>query len=200
MEPEYWHRVKRIFQAALAVEQPSREEIVRQSCAGDEPLAAEVRVLLAAHEDSGAFLETPAPRLVAAWREVQETLPERLGPWKILGSIGRGGMADVYLVERCDGVFEKRAALKVLRSGLFGDSVRAQFARERQVLADLDHPFIVRRFTAVSPKASAPYLVMDFVDGVRITEYAHGLSRAERIELFLRVCEAVGYAHEHGVL
>ena len=200
MEPAYWRQVKSIFQAALAVEQTSREEFIRESCANDEPLAAEVRALLAAHSDSGAFLETPAPSLVAGWRPVEASLPERLGPWKILGSIGRGGMADVYLVERCDGHFEKRAALKVLRSGLFGDDVGAHFARERQVLADLDHPYIVRLLDGGVTEDHRPYLVMEFVDGVRITEYAHSLSRADRIGLFLRVCEAVGYAHEHGVV
>lgn len=200
MEPEYWFRVKNIFQAALAVEQFSREAFIRQSCAGDEPLAAEVRVLLAAHEDSDAFLETPAPCLVSACRPLEETLPERIGPWKVLGSVGRGGMADVYLVERCDGHFEKRAALKVLRSGVFGGDVGAHFARERQVLADLDHPYIVRLLDGGATEDHRPYLVMDFVDGVRITEYAHRLSRKERIELFLRVCEAVDYAHGHGVV
>lgn len=200
MEAEYWRRLKSIFQAAIAVEESRREALIQQFCGGDEQLAAEVRALLVAHEESSAFLEAPAPSMVAGWRTVEFRLPERLGPWKILGSIGRGGMADVYLVERCDGHFEKRAALKVLRSGMFGDDVRTHFARERQVLADLNHPFIVRLLDGGVTEDHRPYLVMDFVDGVPITEYAHPLPRRERIALFLRVCEAVAHAHEHGVI
>src|SRR5947209_5762292 len=111
MNPEHWHRVKTAFQAALDG-RPS-EAIL------DPELAAEVTTLLAAHQSCGAFLETPAPELIGAPVPKEEKLPERLGPWKILNKIGRGGMADVYLVERCDGHFEMKAAVKVLRTGIF---------------------------------------------------------------------------------
>jgi Tol biopolymer transport system component len=109
-------------------------------------------------------------------------------------------MADVYLVERSDGHFDKRGALKVLRSGMFGGDVRERFARERQVLADLDHPEIVRLLDGGVTEDGRPYLVMEYVNGVRITGYASRLPRADRLELFLRVCEAVAYAHRHGVV
>src|SRR5437016_14141537 len=144
MDDARWRDVKRIFQAAITVQPSEREALIEDDCAGDDALASEIRSLLSAHERGLLFLETPAAELQPSWFAAACDSLERTGAWKILRNIGHGGMADVYLAERADGHFQKQVAVKVLRAGLFGEDVRACFSREQQVLADLDHPNIVR--------------------------------------------------------
>ena len=151
---------------------------------------------------SDGFLEIPAPQLMAQWLAMDDSggeAPESLGPWRIVREIGRGGMATVYLVERVDS-FMKFAALKILRCGIFGEDVCRRFLRERQILADLDHPGIVRLLDGGVAPDRRPYLVMDYVEGESLARSVESRSEESILHLFLLVCDAVSYAHQQGVV
>jgi eukaryotic-like serine/threonine-protein kinase len=123
---------------------------------------------------------------------------ERLGPWRLIEELGRGGMGIVYLGERADRQFEKRVAIKLLGAGAFGADTKRRFLRERQILAGLDHPSIARLLDGGVTEAGAPFLVMELVEGEPIDEWC-ARTRADlarRLGLFLEVCDAVRAAHE----
>ena len=116
-----------------------------------------------------------------------------------LREIGRGGMGAVYLARRADGAYDKLIAIKLLKRGVDTDEVLRRFFAERQILARLDHPGIVRLIDAGTTDEGLPYLAMDYVEGVPITQFVHEreLSVAERLKLFRAVCAAVTYAHQN---
>ncbi|MEO1480393.1 MAG: serine/threonine-protein kinase, partial [Bacteroidota bacterium] len=136
--------------------------------------------------------------------ETAEHLTEgtRVGPYRIEGVLGRGGMGTVYRAARADGTFEKAVALKLVKRGMDTDEVLRRFRHERQILAGLDHPHIARLLDAGAADDGRPYLVMEVVDGLRITDYAdrRGLDLGARLALFEQVCGAVAYAHRHLVV
>lgn len=126
----------------------------------------------------------------------------RLGNYKIVKEIGRGGMGAVYLAQRADEQFEKRVAIKLIKRGMDTESVLRHFRMERQILAGFDHPNIARMFDGGMTENGLPYFVMEYVEGLPIDEYcnAQGLSISERLKLFQDVCAAVSYAHRHLVI
>lgn len=126
----------------------------------------------------------------------------RLGNYKILKEIGRGGMGAVYLAHRADEQYEKHVAIKLIKRGMDTDSVVRHFRNERQILAGFDHPNIARLFDGGTTETGLPYFVMEYVDGLPIDEYCnkHALSITERLILFREVCAAVSYAHRHLVI
>src|SRR5690606_20542002 len=126
----------------------------------------------------------------------------RIGPYRIAGTLGHGGMAVVYRAARADGTFEKEAAVQRVKRGMDTDGVLRRFRDERQSLAGLDRPGIARMLDAGAAPDGRPYLVMECVEGEPITNYAErcGLSVSERVALFERVCEAVTYAHRRLVV
>src|SRR5262249_15418720 len=121
------------------------------------------------------------------------------GPYRLLRLLGKGGMGDVYLAERADGEVEQQVAIKFLRTGSLLPSLRSRFLRERQILAGLNHPGIARLLD-VGHKGGHPYLVMEYVPGARIDLYVTGRESREILELFLKVCDAVSYAHRNLVI
>jgi len=196
-----WHRVSQILATALEMPPEERTGFVRQACGSDQALFAEVESLLANHDQADTLLEnSPAARWLsfdpAAWRG------KRIGAYKIVRELGHGGMAVVYLGERDDEQFSKRVAIKMLRPGFYTAEIVQRFRNERQTLAALDHPNIVKLLDGGSTEAGLPYLVMDYVEGVPIDEYCrlHQLSAHARLQLFLSVCAAVGYAHQNRVI
>ena len=202
MTPERWSRVRTVFFAALDVPLDLRGALLDRECGGDDALKDEIVSLLGSSERAKNFLTRPATEIAAGWADTDGIVPGRLGAWQLRHEIGRGGMAAVYLCERADGQFEKRAAVKILKLGLHGDDVLARFARERQLLADLDHPNIVRLLDGGVTGDGRPYLVMDFVDGAPISTYVaeHQPPTGQRLELFLKVCDAVRYAHSLSII
>ncbi len=129
-------------------------------------------------------------------------MPERIGAYKITGLIGRGGMGAVYRGERASGDFDHDVAIKVVRPGAMSDKLVARFETERQTLASLSHPNIARLFDGGKLENGAPYIVMEYIDGLPITEFAdkHKLSKTERLALFKAVCNAVSHAHQNLII
>jgi tetratricopeptide (TPR) repeat protein len=127
---------------------------------------------------------------------------KRIGAYRLIEEIGRGGMGTVYLAERDDGQFQKQVAIKLIQPRFVDDSALARFRSERQVLANLQHPFIASLLDGGETDDGAPYMVMEYAKGTPITEYCSSacLSPAERLGLFRKVCEAVSYAHHRSVL
>jgi eukaryotic-like serine/threonine-protein kinase len=196
-----WDQVKEILAAALEMQPGERAGFVRQACKGDPVLFAEVESLLAHHNQADSLLEnSPAARLLSL--EPSEWTGRNVGAYKIVRELGEGGMAVVYLGERDDQQFRRRVAIKMLRPGFYTAEIVQRFRNERQTLAALDHPNIVKLLDGGSTEDGLPYLVMDYVEGVPIDEFCRlrELSVRSRLQLFLEVCAAVGYAHRNRVI
>ncbi|MGA9342241.1 MAG: serine/threonine-protein kinase [Rhodanobacteraceae bacterium] len=190
-------RVDELFDQLFEIAPGQRVAWLDRTCADDAALRAELERMLRIDAKASAFLESP-PNLVAD-RLASATIeaPAHFGPWRVLRSIGIGGMGEVWLAERSDGEFEQRVAIKQLAYPTPG--LLQRFRQERQILARLEHPRIARLIDGGVDAKGAPYLVMEYVEGVPITTYAqdHALDLPASLRLFLRVCEAVQYAHQN---
>jgi serine/threonine-protein kinase len=216
-QPDAWDRVDEVFRRALELSGDERARFLADLRATNAHMARRVETLLRADkeaEDAG-FLERPAEvtwwplvdDLAAEKRSVRsgtsrDRTGERLGPYEVVSEIGTGGMATVYRARRADGRFEQQVAVKVIQPGLATEAQLRRFADERQILAGLDHPGIARLLDAGTTADGLPYLVMEFVDGVPITEWCdrRALTVKERLRLFMEVAEAVQHAHGNLVL
>jgi len=196
-----WERIEALFHAAVALGPEQRGELLAREAGDDPALAAEVERLLAAHDRAGDFIQAPAVALAASLEPAEEVVPtgRRIGVYRIVREIGRGGMGTVYLAERADDAFTQQVAIKLIKRGMDTDQVLARFRAERQILASLDHPNIARLLDGGTTDDGLPYFAMEYIDGQPIDAYAdaHRLSIAERLRLFLQVCGAVSYAHQH---
>jgi tetratricopeptide (TPR) repeat protein/tRNA A-37 threonylcarbamoyl transferase component Bud32 len=198
-----FRQCEELFHAAAALSGRERAELLEQACAGDPGLRVEVERLLAAHARAGDFIASPAIAGAADWFPREESWSgRRVGPYRILSEIGRGGMGAVYLAERADGQYEQRVALKLIKRGMDTEQVLARFRSERQILASLDHPHIARLLDGGSTDEGVPFFAMEYIEGEPIDAYAdrQDLSVEDRIRLFLHVCAAVAYAHQHLVV
>jgi eukaryotic-like serine/threonine-protein kinase len=190
-----WPRIKELFQSALEREPEAREAFLDEACGGDPALRREVLSLLASHHEAEGFLEGSALQ-GSTWEG------RRVGAYRILGEVGRGGMGTVYRAARADDAFQKQVALKVVRGGQGSTDLANRFRAERQILARLDHPNIARLLDGGATDEGDPYLVMEYVPGRPIDVYCgeRALGTAARIELFRAVCAAVQYAHQNLVV
>jgi eukaryotic-like serine/threonine-protein kinase len=194
---EKWDQVKELFTLALEHNPEERSRFLRQACAGDDSLLREVESLLSNFEGTDTFLEeSPAANLFFA--RSCAIVDRRIGAYRVLRQIGQGGMAIVYLAERADDQYRKNVAIKMLKPGTHSDEFLRRFRNERQALAALDHPSIVKLLDGGSTEDGLPYLIMEYVEGIRIDQYcdANRLSITERVRLFREVCLAVQYAHD----
>src|SRR6267143_2250679 len=188
-------QINELFNSALERSPGEREPFLRQACGNDEALYAEVESLLS-HYDQ-CFLEgCPGSEILSFPSD--DMVGRQIGAYRLIQECGHGGMAVVYLAERADREYRKRVAVKMVKPWANNDEILRRFRNERQTLAALDHPNIVKLLDGGSTEEGLPYLIMDYVEGVRIDEYcdAHRLSIAERLQLFRIVCLAVQYAHE----
>ena len=157
-----------------------------------------------AYHQGDSVLDSPAAQLAAPLLDgtaaIGGPLPERIGPFRVVREIGRGGMGRVMLGERADGQFEQRVAIKVIHQGAPG--VLRRFVEERRILALLEHPGIARLVDGGITEQGLPYFAMELVDGEPIDRYCetHDLTLDQRLELFAGVCDAVAYAHQHLVV
>jgi Serine/threonine protein kinase len=200
MTPGHWERVKDLFGQACERAPEQRASFLAEACVGDEELRREVSSLLASHQDTGSVFDTPVGPSFAP--RVDPLVGRSIGSYKIIRQIGRGGMGSVYLAERSDDQFRRRVAVKAVTADLVDEETLRRFHNERQTLATLDHPNIIKLLDGGTAADGSPYLVMDFVEGQAIDEYCntHKLSTTERLQLFRIVCSAVTYAHQNLVV
>jgi len=194
---------REMFERALEQPAEMRQSFLAQACGADEDLLRSVQQLLCAHEQEQAFFERASPPPIARASSANAKPPLRhIGAYEIEAEVGRGGMGLVYRARRADGAFDKRVALKLVRLDSATPEALRSFHRERQILANLEHPCIARILDGGTTSDGIPYLVMEFVEGERIDRWVenHHLGINERLRLFLQVCSAVEYAHHQLVV
>ena len=198
-----YRQAKAIAQRVLEHAGEDREAVLDQACDGDEHLRAEARWLIDAAEDASADRLPPLAGVAGASATgdgIEAVLPRS---YRVLARLGQGGMGVVHLAERTDGDLRQRVALKLLHAGGGSDAATlARFARERRILAQLDHPNIARLIDAGVNADGRPFLAMELVEGERIDRWcaARALATRARIALFLEVCAAVEHAHRQLVI
>jgi tetratricopeptide (TPR) repeat protein/tRNA A-37 threonylcarbamoyl transferase component Bud32 len=209
MDLNRWQRVEQVLDMALTSEPEQWPAILDETCSADPELRREVEALLRRAATAQHFLETPpgavAEAVIAEAREAatgERNEGRRIGAYRIVREIGRGGMSRVFLAERADGQFTQQVALKLLRPGLDSEIDHERFRAERQILASLNHPNIARLLDGGVTDDGLPYLVLEHVDGVPIDRYCRDrmLPVRERLALFLTVTDAVQYAHRNLVV
>jgi eukaryotic-like serine/threonine-protein kinase len=198
-----------LFLSALEIEAPdARQAHLDAACGNDTDLRKQVEALLQAHVAASGFLERPvdAQRTGAFTSDtgtgVAEALPgDRIGSYRLLQSLGEGGMGAVWVAEQ-DQPVKRRVALKLIKAGMDSTQVLRRFEAERQALALMDHQNIAKVFDAGTTPQGRPYFAMELIKGVPITKFCdqEHLTPRERLELFLPVCQAVQHAHQKGVI
>ena len=198
MDAKRWQELQKLFDAAHSAEPAERERILADA---DPELAEHARHLLAADQRRGP-LDTLSTKLTSVAQLLREEQPTRIGPYRVVGELGRGGMGVVYDAQRADGQFEQRVAIKLVGAARTDAAMQQRFLAERQILASLTHPNIARLLDGGITQDGRPYLVLEHVDGLPITTYCeqHQLSLRERLRLFLDVCAAVQHAHRNLVI
>jgi serine/threonine protein kinase/tetratricopeptide (TPR) repeat protein len=191
--------LERLFDAAVALGAPAAQAAFLDQACPDPVLRREVESLLESHRHPDGLFEEPSPRPVG---EVEEEVPGAvLGRYRLLEFLGEGGVGRVFAAEQTEPV-RRRVALKILKPGMDSRDVIARFEAERQAMAMMDHPGIAKVLDAGTTGRGRPFVVMELVAGLPITDYCerHRSSVTARIELAIRVCRAIQHAHQKGVL
>ena len=200
---EQWIRISEQLDRVLDLADPERSEYLAQLERTDPAVAADVREMLSmrGRPGFGGFLAemlSLKDELAAA----ASLIGDRLGPYVIEGPVGRGGMGTVWRARRADGQYEGQVAIKVINAALVGRPAEQRFRREGTMLAELRHAHIAQLLDAGIAPSGQAYLVLEYIEGVRIDEYCatNGLATKERIRLFLDVLSAVAHAHSHLII
>ncbi len=194
-----WDEVDALFDEALERPHSERAAFLDARCEGDPELRALVQDLLERSGTLEGFLDRPTGP--GPFGDPGDLMPRslaglQLGAFRLEEPVGRGGLGVVYRARRVDGGFDQEVAIKLLMDP-WGEAVIHRFEREREILASLNHPGIATLMDGGTAPDGRPYLVMELVDGVPVTRYCdeNELTVRERLELFLRICDAVAYAH-----
>ncbi|MEO1245763.1 MAG: serine/threonine-protein kinase [Pseudomonadota bacterium] len=193
MSETRWERLQSLFEQAVKLHGDDREKFLSTACGDDTDLRRELHALLQADSmESGG-----ASRFALDKDYDDELVGTTIDAWKLVELIGTGGMGSVFLAQRVDGSYEQDVALKIVRKGVDTESVVRRFEMERQILARLEHPNIARLIDGGVTGDGRPYLAMEYVDGLPITEYCdrNQLTVEKRVALFQVACNAVHYAH-----
>ncbi|MCA9264836.1 MAG: serine/threonine protein kinase, partial [Planctomycetales bacterium] len=177
-----------------------REAFLEKVCADNEPLRKRLRSLLAAHQTDDGLLESPL--LLPLDQDSTALSDSSIGPYRVLGELGEGGFGTVYLAETTGGQPAYRVALKIIKLGMDTRHVVERFEAERLALSLMDHPHVAKVLDAGATETGRPYFVMEYVDGIPITDYCdqHQLDLAARMQLFAKVCRAIHHAHQKGII
>ncbi|MGD0813603.1 MAG: serine/threonine-protein kinase [Verrucomicrobiota bacterium] len=200
--PSPQNREEVLLAAALEISADKRDAFLKDACLGDPALRQRLKTRLAAHDNP-----EPLPPAVAATIKLDlaeagdEAVGRTIGRYKVLEKIGEGGCGVVYVAEQTEPV-RRRVALKVIKLGMDTKQVVARFEAERQALAMMDHPNIAKVLDAGATETGRPFFVMELVRGIKITEYCDqaNLTTKERIDLFIKVCQAIQHAHQKGII
>jgi eukaryotic-like serine/threonine-protein kinase len=203
-------RLRRSYLLHKAFEWPAavRSKRLRDACAGDDLMHEELCRLLAADACSQGLLDQSITHVAGrvfdqiSSDEGRFKAGDRVGPYRLVRTIGEGGMGSVWQAERADGEFAQTVALKLIKSGMGGDAVKARFQRERELLARLAHPNIARLFDGGTSTGGHCYFAMEEIDGEPLMQHVARcrLNVTQRLRLFVPLCEAVAYAHRQLVV
>jgi tetratricopeptide (TPR) repeat protein len=197
---ERWQRIRAIFDEVVAVSAGQRIPLLEKVCDGDATLHAELYSLIKATQAEEALTSSMSEQ--ARFQDDSVPRRRRIGPYELDRLLGRGGMGAVYLAHRVDGQFRQQLAIKLIDLPLSTDLYRKQFRLERQILAQLAHPFIARLLDGGVNEDGELYLAMEYIDGISIARYCkqNRPSLHNRLLLFKNVCGAVQYAHQNLVI
>jgi serine/threonine protein kinase/Tfp pilus assembly protein PilF len=207
LDPARLDRLGRILDEVLDLPPEEVPGALDRLCAGETLLRSQAEALVAADTEAGRFLEEPAIGTVPGLGRLKDggegLLPDtsllgaRLGPYRVLREIARGGMGRVFLAERADGAFEQTVAVKLVKRGLDTDAIIGRFLRERQILARLAHPNIARLLDGGVTGDGLPWFALEFVEGMPITEHCDRKRESLRsvLRLFAQAGRAVQFAH-----
>ena len=200
-----WQRIRGLFEKAMDLSLAQRDAFIEEHCGADPDLKRELKALLASDEPQtgGALTGAIGAAVEATTRERrQELLGSVIGPYRLSSVLGHGGAGTVYLAERVDRQYSAQVAIKVVEGAALSAEIGRRFRAERQILANLNHQNIARLIDAGETPQRIPYLVMEYVHGEPISDYCDRmrLSVEDRIQLILRVCGAVQYAHQNLVV
>jgi len=203
MDSSRWDKIQTLFHEAAALPAAEQRAFLESASAGDDGLVADVLALLQEDARDSTLLDQSLADVAHKIldRGAPVSLPfQELGPYHIRGVLGEGGMGVVYLAERQD--LGSRVALKLLRDAWLSPARRERFTAEQRTLAQLNHPSIARLYDADSLSDGTPYFVMEYVEGLPLTDYCvkNQCSIERRLLLFRQVCEAVQYAHSNAVI
>jgi serine/threonine protein kinase len=203
MDSARWQRIQRVFQDAAGLPQSEQDAFLEIACGEDKELLSELRAMLDQDASSNSMLDRGLAAV--AHETIAQAVPPYLtskefGIYRIVRLLGEGGMGVVYLAERKD--LGAEVAIKVLRDAWLSPARRERFASEQRTLAQLNHPSIARLYDAAVLDDGTPWFVMEYVEGIPLTQYCgqHQSSIEDRLRLFRFVCEAVEHAHSHAVI
>lgn len=199
-----WEKAQAIFEQAISLLPEDQQALLTESNI-DEDVKAAVNALLNAHTMGTQLAFSPVLDQIptALYKRSEESLKgTRLGAYVLTKKIAEGGMGEIFLAQRDDGEFQKQVVVKLIRHSLFNNEVHVRFQRERQILADLEHPNITRLIDAGKIDEHLYYVVMEYIQGENIYSYCrtHQLSVKQRVKLFLKLCSAVQYAHQNLII
>ncbi len=200
MTPERWQLVKETLARALEYSaDDERSAFLQSACADDTALSREVQSLLDQPNDDEFDLCAESIGLTRPGTVKDPNQGRRIGAYELVRELGRGGMGTVWLARRADQQFEKLVAIKLLKRGTDTEEVLRRFEGERRLLAQLQHPNIASLFDGGTTEDGLPYFVMEYVPGVPVTTFCQEkkLSIEQRLRLFLKICAAVQFAHQH---
>jgi serine/threonine protein kinase len=213
VDAERWRRVREIFDEVVECPRAQWLPLIEGLCPDDEGIRADVLSLLDADtldraKDDDQDLLGRAPDLLKAFagakekQQIDAWLDRRVGVWRIVRLLGKGGMGAVYLAERSDGEFRQFAALKLMHSATDNQGIVERFRAERQILAGLDHPGIAYLLDGGVTADGAPWFALEYVDGTSLTTWADArrTSIRERLTMFIAICHAVDHAHQRLVV
>ncbi len=197
-----WEKIKLLFREVFELPPEEREAILNVKCKDNPDLKKEVEDLIESSKKAEGFWESSPLQLDDITEDdnsINEFIGIIIGKYKVEKRIGEGGMAMVYSALRIDNQFTRRVAIKFIKRGMDTEEILRRFKIEQQTLAGLDHPFIAKIIDGGTTDDSLPYFVMEYIDGIPITEYCdqNKLSIEQRLELFTKVCSAVSYAHQN---
>ena len=202
MTPERWAELRALVETAMAMPTGERVSFLRSNLA-DDTMLHEAEQLLGFEAEASAMFSVDGWKQRSQMGAGEANLDgATLGSYRLIRELGRGGMGTVYLAERSDGLYQQRVALKVMQEGIVTPRLVERFRDERQILARLSHPGIARLLDGGVMPDGRPYLVMEFVDGIPVDRYCdeNKLSIEARLQLFLKVAEAVQAAHQQLIL
>tara|TARA_R110002049_G_scaffold20717_8_gene75942 strand:- start:7246 stop:10092 length:2847 start_codon:yes stop_codon:yes gene_type:complete len=204
MSGDNWQKLDAAFQQALNLEGEARERFVAKFAAEDAELGQQLRNLLRADAADDDSLLSPISAAVESMSRsaTDPWIGRTVGSWTITERLAGGGMGAVFLAERADEQFSQTAALKMMATQLVTPEAIARFRAERQILANLNHPYVAKLIDGGSTDDGAPYLVMEYVEGLPVDEHCdkYALTIEARLELFRKICDAVDYAHRNLVV
>jgi len=209
MTPERWQQIRDVLEEAQELEPAQRSAFLDRACLSDQSLRQEIDVLLASGDEArSSFLQSaPAPDgLIANLEGILSSGTLQAGQlfaerFQLVRRLGEGGMGQVWLAEQMSPV-RRQVALKLIKAGMYDEAVVQRFQSERQSLAIMDHSAIAKVFDAGATPQGQPYFVMEFVSGLPITDYCdqRKLKIADRLEIFIQVCEGVQHAHQKAII